>query len=542
MAGITSAFAVATSLDRKLQIPGYNGSRNLLQPTDPWQRQTSAHRTSGVSDLWKVIETPDLFTPLPVISRTRPSDNILDLHLRSFFETIHIYMPIFNVKRFYAKYSFVREHLYEPHWGTKANGNGGNQQFICLVFSVLAMGAFYTDELGSSSAWAAWYFDKAQGRLVELFDAVDLHLVQAVMLMGSYAQHAIKPNLAYNLTGTAIRLAYSIGLNTNNSPDHLSFDAQEALRTWWMLFIQEVELSMDSGRPMSIRSCDVNVDYPLDEDLDATQPTYTKDTLQQLNIELHGWRDSLPAQFCFQHERPHGEPEAQLTSWINRQRSSVRLHYNVALITLNRVALIPGTSDQVLADRAEFSASCIEAASESIVHLHWLLRAAPKLRRWGYYCYYCLQATLVIYLRLIDDPFGPEAADMIALCRFSIETFDALHIPAAKRCAEVFRRALTEHKDARESDFERSRPGSTIVTVPASCDDEDLQLVTTSPLLPTSSRQASAVPTFGPENASGLVFGNTLVDDTSLMHTEDAHPDEDAWSGLANLDWQSQYL
>jgi hypothetical protein len=57
-------------------------------------------------------------------------------------------------------------------------------------------------------------------------------------------------------------MAFSIGLNLDPTLASHNWDAEEGRRTWWMLFIQEVELSLDSGRPMSIRKCDISVEYP----------------------------------------------------------------------------------------------------------------------------------------------------------------------------------------------------------------------------------------------------------------------------------------
>lgn len=68
--------------------------------------------------------------------------------------------------------------------------------------------------------------------------------------------------VAYNLVGVATRMAFSIGLN-NDVQKHLQqLDAENGKKTWWMLFVQEVELSVDSGRPISVRSCDAQLSYP----------------------------------------------------------------------------------------------------------------------------------------------------------------------------------------------------------------------------------------------------------------------------------------
>jgi len=70
--------------------------------------------------------------------------------------------------------------------------------------------------------------------------------------------------VAYIHTGLATRLAYSIGLNVDSSHRALGFDLQEARRTWLILYIQDVELSLDSGRPLSISTSQMNfMDYPV---------------------------------------------------------------------------------------------------------------------------------------------------------------------------------------------------------------------------------------------------------------------------------------
>ena len=68
--------------------------------------------------------------------------------------------------------------------------------------------------------------------------------------------------MAYNLNGIATRLAYSIGLNVESLHRSLGFDKEEAKRTWAIIYIQEIELSLDAGRPMSVRSSDMEMNYP----------------------------------------------------------------------------------------------------------------------------------------------------------------------------------------------------------------------------------------------------------------------------------------
>lgn len=68
--------------------------------------------------------------------------------------------------------------------------------------------------------------------------------------------------MAYVLNGVATRLALSMGLNVESLHSSLGFDVQEARRTWWIIYIQEVELSLDAGRPVSLRSSEMTMSYP----------------------------------------------------------------------------------------------------------------------------------------------------------------------------------------------------------------------------------------------------------------------------------------
>lgn len=99
-----------------------------------------------------------------------------------------------------------------------------------------------------------------------------------------------------------------------------------------------------------------------------------------------------------------------------------------------------------------------------INHIHRLFKMAPNLRRWSYYCFYCLQATLILLASLIDveragrrtpgcatttqdnqsakdiQTFTEEA--LKAGCELSIAIFEQIELKAARRCAEVVRRFL----------------------------------------------------------------------------------------------------
>jgi hypothetical protein len=100
-----------------------------------------------------------------------------------------------------------------------------------------------------------------------------------------------------------------------------------------------------------------------------------------------------------------------------------------------------------------------------ILHIHKLFSAAPGLRRWRYYCFYCIQAALALLTKMIEverstvshnDPYDSvlpspfsESNDcnvtqdkLKEICELSIQVFEWIELKAAKRCAEVVRHFL----------------------------------------------------------------------------------------------------
>ena len=92
----------------------------------------------------------------------------------------------------------------------------------------------------------------------------------------------MKP-VAYILTGTATRLALSIGLHDESLHKSLPYNIEESRRTYWMIYAQEVELSLDSGRPISLPSSHTGVEYPIPQV--GPRPSYVVDSSEILDVK-----------------------------------------------------------------------------------------------------------------------------------------------------------------------------------------------------------------------------------------------------------------
>lgn len=127
---------------------------------------------------------------------------------------------------------------------------------------------------------------------------------------------------------------------------------------------------------------------------------------------------------------------------------------------------------------------CLDAARDMITHIHRSFELAPGLRRWSFYCLYCLQATLVLLPQSADNR---DAADDI-FCARAVEVFEQIKLKASQRCAEVVRQYLRKRAEARQ---QRQRRGT--ATDPADNTDHTLQLSRPASTLQQKPEPASAV-------------------------------------------------
>ncbi|CAI6095980.1 unnamed protein product [Clonostachys chloroleuca] len=522
--GQTSTFTIASCLGKRLNQPE-DVSNDSPSTNDRRENSMAGHqpphrKRARNLDLDELTSFCDYVVPLHGLRNDRClRGNITDRHVDNFFRAIHVLLPILDPAAFKARYGSLRHLFGDRRLFLTTADDPTRPQFVCLLFSVLALGALYEDEHEDSSSWASWYFAEAQEMLGRLLMASNIQLVQASTLLGAYAQHAIQPNLAYILNGVAMRLAFSNGLNVESLHCSLGFDIQEARRTWWLVYIQEVELSLDSGRPMTLRSSEMNVKYPnvelpsggeavpesaqimfipflaeiakimrrimklATDPVDSVeQSDFNLEQKEALRHDLIRWHASLPNYLAFEdaaQDVNNSDASPWLHSWEARQQSSLRIHYYLAIIILLRGS-IPRKSPELLALSTHplylLHQSChLNAARNMIRHIYRLFKSAPYLRRWSYYCFYCLQATLVILPKVADDldlsryqqqenaclvptPLSSTQADGeiieddVGLCSMAVEIFEKIELKASQRCAIVVRQILDSWEAKQRND------------------------------------------------------------------------------------------
>lgn len=122
-------------------------------------------------------------------------------------------------------------------------------------------------------------------------------------------------------------------------------------------------------------------------------------------------------------------------------RTDFHEDYYLTLITLLRNSLhkkaakatVFGLQLQTSAHRTR----CLDAARDMIRHIHRTFELAPGLRRWSYYCCYCLQAILILLPELVEDNHQPHHGHVIDHPQTTLNKDKA-----SQKCADVVRQFL----------------------------------------------------------------------------------------------------
>jgi hypothetical protein len=205
-----------------------------------------------------------------------------------------------------------------------------------------------------------------------------------------------------------------------------------------------------------------------------------------------------------------------------------------------------------------------------ISHIHRSFELVPGLRRWSYYCFYCLQATLVLLPKVADDysrarhlrrqrragagsdepgqrpPLpAPESntarmeGEDVKFCRMAVAIFEQIKLKASQRCADVVRQFLEKWARPREERAKEqtnsSRPAhASNGDIPSSNEQPPPVALTPSSVAPTTDTAARSVnPSDGSSISTcspgvsldglqaelyGAIYGHGAADGGSLSH------------------------
>ncbi|KAK5653050.1 hypothetical protein OQA88_9336 [Cercophora sp. LCS_1] len=309
---------------------------------------------------------------LPVEAFQLPSRAVVDQLLGAYFRHVNPGFPVVDERLFVTQYR-----ARDPQ----------NPPSLLLLQSILVVGAhvFYNEP--EREAMKSTFFRRAKSLFDARFERNRDTIVQAALLM---SWHADGPeDVAANgwfWIGVAVRTAMGLGMHRDaDGSTIVPHNKRMWRRVWWLLFQCDVLLSMQYGRPQSIRleDCDVKPLQPDDfQDCGPqTQIGYVihatelciiisqglrerfklastderrQQALQRLDQSLAQWSLQLP-------ESLHIQPAASLELWP----ACLQLQYNMTLLLVHRSGP-QGSPTRVDAEICAMAASFIQSIFQGI--------------------------------------------------------------------------------------------------------------------------------------------------------------------------------
>src|SRR5438876_9012390 len=97
-------------------------------------------------------------------------------------------------------------------------------------------------------------------RMTNFMSQPSLETIQCFLIIGNVLSYNMNPGVAYILLGMALRMAFTLGLQTESQlfPAHVQYLRR---RVWWALAWQDSHFSMSYDRPSSSAVCGPEIPY-----------------------------------------------------------------------------------------------------------------------------------------------------------------------------------------------------------------------------------------------------------------------------------------
>ncbi|KAN0094091.1 Fungal specific transcription factor domain containing protein [Hyaloscypha variabilis] len=166
---------------------------------------------------------------------------VLDLLIDAYFDIIHADFPVLHEASFRESYEV---------WS--ASTSTANPVWLCGLLCVLILARRVASVQVPEEAEQKWW-RHVQTLLPTVFFSSNLSAIQALMLVALHLHNTSHRDACWNITGTAIRIAYAIGLHRDDVKYVQSPLSRELRRQlWWTLYrFEQIQVS-SYDRPTAI--------------------------------------------------------------------------------------------------------------------------------------------------------------------------------------------------------------------------------------------------------------------------------------------------
>ncbi|RDW71451.1 hypothetical protein BP6252_08014 [Coleophoma cylindrospora] len=208
-----------------------------------------------------------------------PPRELADFYIDTYFSTIHIAYP------FISKLAFMER--YENFWAKNSAPGSGENSWLSLFYTLLAIGAYYDSFPRSNNVETRThlqYFAQALSFGDSMMTDCTLANVQALVAQCFFLLATGQTDRCWNTLGLAIRVGQSIGLYIEDKlkrpKSSASIEQQETMRrTWYSMYVLDRLIALQLGRPAAIHENDYCVNLPSK----TGEPVSTEDSQKRVS-------------------------------------------------------------------------------------------------------------------------------------------------------------------------------------------------------------------------------------------------------------------
>ncbi|KAF2455730.1 hypothetical protein BDY21DRAFT_348480 [Lineolata rhizophorae] len=342
-----------------------------------------------------------------------------------FLEQVHGLYWLYSAEQLHQEV----EHIYAVEGDKRVSA-----ACLCGLYAIFALGAQdeETEEVdGGVSPTTAEYLERAKTLVTRVCDQADMESVKALCLLSLALQSACFGTASYLYVGTAVRIAYSLGIQLDKMPPSQGLiEKEQRRRLWWTLYVLDQDSALRCGNPCAITVGEMMppVPFPSERVLSAPvpgllqqmaslshiakqvsrtlyfQPTSSTRSIsfgavQSLVTSLQSWQRSLP---------PHLQMHTPVSPSHRRAVGCLHIRYWSVVMLLTRPFLLstalPGARLSCEKQRSTFETlghMCIEAASELLGEAREMNSSGCLSSRVYFDCESLLQSLQILRLALV---------------------------------------------------------------------------------------------------------------------------------------------
>ncbi|KAM0531735.1 hypothetical protein ACHAP6_005561 [Verticillium nonalfalfae] len=261
------------------------------------------------------------FTRMPTVDldetlRGLPADETLELLVQSYFKNVHDDYPLFHRATFEDEYElyivqarrrlqFLPQSQAQPQNRSNAAPDWG---WMGCLHMILVFGSIARPDIPGvdHSHLRRRSVAAARTLLPQFISKCTLSNVRVLMLLSLFLHNNNERNAAWNLVGTATRIAFALGLHRSDMRSSLR-PLDREVRKWVFCTLYSFEqfLASSLGRPSGLQEMDVEIVPPREGFLDAGTGTDAKLVFLSLRLQ------AILARTRFAYARPQRRPDAE---------------------------------------------------------------------------------------------------------------------------------------------------------------------------------------------------------------------------------------